>query len=85
MADEPELRVETQPRPDGERDPCRLWFGTRAVDVTAVHDRWLAADHGYYKVSGDDGAVYIVRHDLTTGTWDLALYDAEWPDGPPRA
>ena len=38
-------------------------------------DRWLAADHGYYKVHGNDGAIYILRNDVGSNTWQLWMYD----------
>ena len=39
-------------------------------------DRWLAPDHRYFKILGDDGATYIIRHDSVSGLWELVLYRA---------
>ena len=56
--------------------PRHFFLGRRRIEATAVIDRWLASDHSYFKVRGDDGAIYILRHDLPTGRWELTLYDA---------
>jgi hypothetical protein len=57
----------------GEETPRRFTLGSRAIEVTEVQDRWLAPDHRYFKVLGDDGATYILRH-AEPGDWELVLY-----------
>ena len=42
---------------------------------SAVIDRWYGPDHRYFKVAGDDGAIYILRHEPPTGSWRLTLYE----------
>jgi hypothetical protein len=37
-------------------------------------DRWLAPDHRYFKVCGDDGDTYVLRHDTQSHRWELMLY-----------
>jgi hypothetical protein len=46
------------------------------VVVKAVRDRWLSPDHRYFKLEGDDGDLYIVRHDPRQGLWELTFYRA---------
>jgi hypothetical protein len=58
----------------GEETPRRFELGSRAVEVTEVIDRWLAPDHRYFKLRGSDGAVYILRHDVSGGAWELVVY-----------
>lgn len=60
----------------GEQEPRRLLLGQREVVVLEIIDRWLAPDHRYFKVQGDDGAVYILRHDETSGRWEIIMYDS---------
>jgi hypothetical protein len=69
------LWVECTAGHGGEAVPRRFGFGTRAIAVAEVVDQWLAADHRYFKLRGEDGASYILRDDVTAGHWDLALYD----------
>ena len=40
-----------------------------------VLDRWLAPDHRYFKLRGDDGDVYIIRHDVHAGLWELTMFE----------
>jgi hypothetical protein len=35
----------------------------------------LAPDHRYFKIRGDDGALYILRNDVVTGRWELTMLD----------
>lgn len=39
-------------------------------------DRWLSPEHRYFKLRGDDGAVYILRHDPAAERWRLTMYDS---------
>ena len=47
------------------------------VRILEVVDRWLAPDHRYFKVKGDDDGLSILRHDVNSGEWELTL--SEWP------
>ncbi len=60
----------------GEETPRRFRLGDRTVEVEEVLDRWLAPSHRYFKVRGDDGGVYILRHDSAADHWDLTLFDS---------
>jgi len=73
-----QLKVECFSGYRGEETPRMIQLGQRAVRVTEVLDRWLAPDHRYFKLRGDDGAVYIVRHDAAAEDgWELTLFDQE--------
>ncbi len=63
----------------GEESPRRLSFDQRQVDVVEILDRWLAPDHRYFKVRGDDDGIYILRHDVVSGTWELTMVDRSDP------
>ncbi len=58
----------------GEETPRRFFVGHRAIAVDEVLDRWLAPDHRYFKVRGDDGDVYIIRHDAHADVWELTMF-----------
>lgn len=73
-----ELAVEVND-PIGHRDeeaPRRFFVGARAVDVIDVLDRWLSTELNYFKLAGDDGGTYILRHDLAAARWELTLFDS---------
>lgn len=82
MTDSPlSIRVECYAGHRGEEKPRRLYPGTRAVEVVEETDRWLAPDHRYFKLRGDDGNLYIIRHDTVSQIWQLVLYDARHREG----
>lgn len=63
----------------GEETPRRIFFSEegpngRSVDVAAVLDAWLAPDHRYFKVRGEDESIYILRHSADRG-WELIMMD----------
>lgn len=76
MEEEPILRVECYAGHRAETEPRRLHFGQREVAVTEVIDRWLDPNHHYFKLRGDDGGIYLVRHDTQRDRWELTLFDS---------
>lgn len=71
-----EIRVSCYAGYRGEETPTRFWLGDRTVEVLSVEDRWLAPEHRYFKVKGDDGACYILRHDNQTWRWELVFFQS---------
>jgi len=68
------VRVECYAGYRGEETPRRFEIGARRVEVAEVLDRWLDPSHRYFKLLGDDGDVYILRHDAERDAWELTLY-----------
>jgi hypothetical protein len=58
----------------GEETPRVLHLGGRRIEVAALLDQWLAPEHRYFKLRGDDGDVYLVRHDATSTRWELTMF-----------
>ena len=61
----------------GEQTPRTLILADRRIGVAEVLDAWLAPDYRYFKVRGEDGNTYLVRHDERSGTWELTMFRAE--------
>jgi len=72
-----DLRVECYSGYRGEETPRRFYLGDRRIEVSEVIDRWLGPDHRYFKVRGDDGVQYILRHDHESQRWELILLARE--------
>jgi len=68
------LRVECHAGCRADERPLRFFLSDRRVEVIDVLDRWLGPDHRYFKVRGDDGDVYILRHDTAADGWDLTMF-----------
>ena len=58
----------------GAGDGGEINIGSRRIAVVEVLDRWLAPEHRYFKLRGDDGDVYIVRHDVIADAWELTMF-----------
>jgi hypothetical protein len=59
----------------GEETPRRIDLDGYRVEVVEVVDRCLGPDHRYFKVRGDDGAVYLLRHDERADRWELTTFE----------
>ena len=79
------IRVECYAGYRGEETPRRLHLGEQDVELVEVLDRWLDPEHRYFKCRGDDEAIYILRHDVSTDRWELTLYDRLTRDNPAPA
>ncbi len=75
------VRVECYAGHRGEETPRRFSLGKRKVEVAEVLDRWLAPDHRYFKIRGDDGDTYILRHDVLLDRWELTVFESGGPSG----
>ncbi len=69
-----EIRVECYAGHRGEETPRCLHFDSRTVEVTRVLDAWHGPDHRYFKLSGADGATYLLRHDERMEEWALVQF-----------
>ena len=69
------VRVECYAGHRGEQEPRCFWLDERTVLVEEILDRWLAPEHRYFKLRGDDGATYILRHATRSDRWELTLYE----------
>ena len=58
----------------GEEEPRGFLLGEQRIEVVEILDRWMEPDHRYFKVRGDDGCQYVLRHDVCSGSWDLTQF-----------
>jgi hypothetical protein len=61
----------------GEETPRCFYIGSRKIEVIEIIDRWLAPEHRYFKLIGDDDGMYIIRHDAFLKTWELTFYKSK--------
>jgi hypothetical protein len=69
-----DIRVECYSGYRAEETPKVMHFRGRRVIVAEILDRWLAPDHRYFKFRGDDGSLYIIRHDVVTYEWQMIFF-----------
>ena len=68
------IRVECYAGYRGEQEPLAFWLGERRLAVQSIVDRWFAPSQSWFKVGADDGNVYVLRLDETSGVWDVAAF-----------
>lgn len=76
QAGKSEIRVECYSGYRGEETPVRFYLGERLIEVEEVLDRWIDPTHRYFKVKGDDGGIYILRHDTNSDIWEMTLFNS---------
>lgn len=72
----PKLRVECYAGQHDVDEPRCFYLEERKISVATLLDRWLAQEYHYFKVRGDDGGIYILRHTLGDDWWEMMLYDS---------
>jgi len=70
------IRVECYAGHRGEEVPRCFFLGERKIEVVEIVDRWLDPAHRYFKLRGDDGGVYVLRHDVSREEWEMTLFDS---------
>ncbi len=75
MSPEIEVHVECYAGYRADERPQRFTFGQRNIEVEEIIDQWQGPDYRYFKLRGDDGAIYILRHEETADRWELTMFD----------
>src|SRR5208337_1851469 len=59
-----------------EERPVRFRLEGREYLVEEVLDQWYGPEDVFFKIRGDDGNVYILRHETSVldGEWDLVSF-----------
>jgi hypothetical protein len=68
------VRVECYAGYRGEQRPFRFYLKQRRIEVVEIIDQWYGPDYRYCKVRGDDDGVYILRHAMEDGYWELTMF-----------
>lgn len=55
----------------GDERPASFSNDGRTLRIQEVVDRWYDIDFNCFKVLAEDGATYLLRHDLNTDNWSL--------------
>jgi hypothetical protein len=70
------IRVECYAGHRADVAPVRFFIGKRTIEVSEIIDRWLDPAHSYFKLRGNDGGIYILRHDQAADVWEMTLFDS---------
>lgn len=56
----------------GDERPTSFTVAGQTLIVKEVIDRWYDPDSNYFKVIVEDGAHYLLRHDLNDDAWEVS-------------
>lgn len=70
------LQVESRPGLHGDIEPIAFLLGARRIEVLHIIDRWIGADHRYFKIQASDLALYILRFAPSGARWEMTLFQA---------
>ena len=70
-----QIQVECYAGYQSEETPRSFYFGKHKIHVEEIIDRWLAPDHRYFKLRGDDDGIYIIRYDVAKDFWELTMFN----------
>jgi hypothetical protein len=81
------VRVEAYSGHRANERPLRFTWGERTIEVREILDRWYAESERYFRVSADDGHVYVLKCDDHENAWEIVSFTAKCsrgtqPDGP---
>ena len=71
-----EIRVECYSGQRADERPLRFSAGGHTYAVQSVDDKWYSPDATYFRVTADDGNVYVLRHDETKDVWTMEAFRA---------
>jgi hypothetical protein len=73
-----QVRVECYSGRKADERPIRFELKGRVYGVEDVVDQWYGPNCVFFKVSADDGNLYILRQDQSTpeGSWSLESFRA---------
>jgi hypothetical protein len=68
------VQVECYAGRKADERPVRFKLGGRTFEVAEVLDQWYGPDDTYFRVRGDDGHLYILRHHEQEDDWTLESF-----------
>jgi hypothetical protein len=68
------VQVECYAGYKGNERPVRFRFGSHIIEVEAVEDQWHSPDITYFRVRGNDGKTYVLKHNEGQDQWTLEVY-----------
>ena len=68
-----DVRVECYAGYRAEETPRRILFADRSVDVAEVLERWRTPKAQGFRFRGDDGVLYALVQDGSSGRWTVEI------------
>lgn len=76
-----EIRVECYAGHKADERPLRFFAGGKTYAVASLSDKWYSPEATYFRVTADDGNIYVLRHDQRNDQWTLEAFRRQAGDG----
>lgn len=73
------VHVESYSGYRADERPLRFFIGDAPIEVREIIDCWHGDGYRYFKVAGDDGNIYLLRHDEERFIWEMVLFSKYRP------
>jgi hypothetical protein len=70
------IQVECYSGQRADERPLRFTAGANTYTIDRVDDKWYSPDATYFRVTANDGNVYVLRHDETKDEWTMEAFRA---------
>jgi hypothetical protein len=70
------IQVECYSGQRADERPLRFTAGGNTYTAEKVDDKWYSPDATYFRVTANDGNVYVLRHDETKDEWTMEAFRA---------
>jgi len=67
-----DVKVECYAGYRGEESPRRFTVAGRQVEIVTIEARWQEPGRRGFRVRGDDGRLYRLRQNESSGDWEVA-------------
>lgn len=68
------IQVECYSGHTANERPLRFSIGENVFEVIDLVDRWHGPDYRYFKVTADDGNIYILKYSDSRDEWELEYF-----------
>jgi hypothetical protein len=68
------LEVQCYAGRKADERPVRFQLGDRCYIIEEIVDQWYGPDDVFFKVTADDGNLYILRHHSREDEWSLESF-----------
>jgi hypothetical protein len=61
--------------------PLRFTLGHRTLEVKEILDRWYGERERYFRITADDGDIYVLKYSDGDDCWELVSFTRQGSQG----
>lgn len=75
------VKVEAYAGHTANERPLRFTLGERTIEVIDILDRWYGDAERYFRVSANDGHIYVLKYSDHDDSWELVSFTHQGSQG----